>query len=262
MENNFFADVKIEGDNPFEALETETSTESQPENKQEEEEPVVVETPEEGAVETDEAPNTPEEEHIPFHKHPRWIERERELEELRAFRESVEPRLSEFDQVRTQLETQSRNNEEVPDWFVELYGDNDLAWAKYSARERQREEEIELRAIDRLERRQVEAQQESQKWVKFVDDGFRNLEDQGKRFNRNELANFMLENPITDANNNLDFEKSLNLFEKLNPREPSPTSTARKQLADSMTKSSTVENKKKDYLTPADLRGKSWNQIN
>jgi hypothetical protein len=251
MDNNeAFADVKIEGENPFEALEKDTPSESQPEKEPEVAEPVVVETPEEGV-------NTPEEQ-IPFHKHPRWIEREQELEELRAFRESVEPKLSEFEQFKARQEP---TNEEIPAWFSELYGDNEKAWKAYAEHEKDREEQLERRAIERIEQRQQEAQAESQKWEKFVENGFESLESKGRKFNRNELTNFMLENPITDGNNNLDFEKSLNLFEKLNPQQASPSSQARKQLADTMTKSSTVEPKRKDYLTPAELRKMSWNQL-
>ncbi len=255
--NEILADVKQEGDtDPFANLEKETPSDSPAENKPEEDKPV--ETPQEGEVKVDEPLNTPED-NIPFHKHPRWIETRKELEDLRAFKESVEPRLSEFEQVKESMEKKS-TNEEIPDWFVELYGENAAAWSKYSAREAAREEAIEQRAIERLERKQQEKQLEDQKWVKFVDEGFSSLESQGKKFNRNELANFMLENPITDGNNNLDFAKSYALFEKLNP--PKEVNTqAKKELADTMAKSSAAQPKSKDYMTPAELRGKSWNQL-
>lgn len=267
---NELADVEFEGTkDPFIDTETDTPSDSPAENEPEADKPVEVETPKEGEPTADEPVNTPED-NLPFHKHPRWIEREKELEELRAFKETIEPKLSEFDQVKSQMET--TKNEIIPEWFVELYGDNEKAWAKYSERETLRDQEIEQRAIERFEKQQEQkiaeaqaaqqAQEEAQaNDLKFVEDGFKSLESQGKQFNRNELAKFMLDNPITDNENNLDFAKSFNLFEKLQVPKDTTHTQARKQLADDMTKNP-VEKRQEGVMTSNDFRNKGgWRGI-
>lgn len=267
-----FADVSKEGDtDPFRDIsdriegskEKETPAESQPEK-----EPETVK-PEEGI-------NTPDEENLPFHKHPRWIERENELKELREFKEQAAPRLSEIEQ---HVKSQTIEKSDIPEWFQELYGDNQKAWEKYAEHSKQEREQMKRELVADQQRQQEEAKQEEQKWEKWVSEGVKNVGEKHKvdlisnndkdangnptNFLRNELIQTMLTYRPSDDNNNFDFEKGYQILVATKGIEkPDPArSQARKQLADTTTKSSKSEKNSKDYMTPSDLRGKSWNQL-
>lgn len=246
--DEIFADVEKEGTDPFEALETVTPSESQPENEPEEDEP----------VEGQDAPPAEEAATVPFHEHPRWKAREEELQSLREQAEENARIIAELAAAKPSSET------EVPEWFQELYGDNPIAYAKYSEVEQARKEEIKREIIESQEKERIQAIEEEQRWAKFVQDGFASLEGEGKTFDRNELGKFMLENPITDIEGNFDFARSLSLFERINPPATSDPahSNARKQLADQTTRSRASGDKPaRDYMTPADLRNKSWGSL-
>lgn len=254
------ADVKPEGDtDPFAALDTEKETpsdspaEKQPEDEESKDKPA---EGEEGKPD-----NTPDED-VPFHKHPRWIEREtelktlrerdeqtaRELEELKAFKEEVSGKLSPSDT-------------DIPDWFKELYGENGVAWKKYEAREREREIEIERNIIARQTEAQAKAQEEAKRWNKWVDDEITKLQEEGKQFERNELIKTMLDYRPTDEQGNFDFKKGYEIYEALKRKEDPAHSQARKQIADISTKSSKSDKESKGFLTTSDLRGKPWHSL-
>lgn len=245
------ADVKQEGENPFEDMEKETPSESPTEKEPE------MDKPEEGD-------NTPEEkeENIPFHKHPRWIERERELNRLKEQEEEnarVIAELSAFkEEAAKKLEP---TDTKIPDWFSELYGENDVAWKKYSEYEEAKELEIERRVISRQEQARKQAEEQNQYWNRWVDDEISKLEATGRNFDRNELIKTMLDYAPTDGNGNLDFEKGYKIYDTLKSKEDKTSSQAKKVLADTTTRSSTGERKSKDFMTADELRRKSWQDL-
>lgn len=243
-----FADIKQEGSDPFEDIEKAIQSESQPEKEAKEE--VKKEEPKKGE-------NTPEIENIPFHKHPRWIEKENELKELRKFKDEISPKLSE---IESRLKTDEKV--EIPDWFKELYGENETAYRKYLEHEDKRTQEIEQNLISRQEQTRVQAEVENQKWDKWVIDQISTLKSEGKEFDEAKLKKVMIDYSPTDASNNLDFQKGYKIYEALekNPIN-SEKSQARKQLGDITTQSPKGEAPKKDFLTAHDLRNRSWGSL-
>lgn len=255
--NDIFADVKVEGADPFAQFdkEAEIPSESQPENEPE------ADKPEEGD-------NTPNEDNIPFHKHPRWIERENELRTLREEKEQMARSLDELnsfkEEVSEKLSKTDAQDSDIPEWFSELYGENQVAWNKYQQHEQAKEAELEERFINRQIQEQQKAQEETNHWNKWVEDGINGLVAKGHKFDRNELIKTMLDYRPTDENNNLDFDAGYRILEatKANKDVPdSAKSTARKQLADTTTKSTGGEKKQKEFMTMGELRNKSWNQL-
>lgn len=240
-----FADVKVEGDtDPFKDIpETETPSESQPEKEPE------TAKPEEGE-------GTPEE-NVPFHKHPRWIERENELNELR---ERDEARAKEIEELKSLKTEPSSTN--IPDWFVKLYGENEPAYKAWQEQNKSEREQIKTEILAEQEQKRVQAETDIKKWNKWVEDEVKGLQDEGKQFDRNELIKVMLEYRPTDENNNFDFKKGYAIMEALKAKEVDPArSIARKEIADKATRSSSGDKPKKDYQTQNELRGKSWNQL-
>lgn len=234
MAEDIFADVLKEGSDAFADLEKETPPESQPDK-----EPAVEEKAEEN---------------VPFHKHPRWIEKENELKELRARDEATAKEIAELRQMRT-----TPSDSTIPEWFRELYGDNQVAWSKYAEREQQREQEIEQRLLEKQDQKQQAAVAEQQRWNKWVDDEITKLAAEGAVFDRNKLIKTMLDYRPTDENNNFDFKAGLKIYQALETQPDPAKSQARKELADKTTVTSVRgEAPKKDYMTAKDLRHRQW----
>lgn len=227
------ADIKQEGTDPFADLE-ETPSESLPEKE---------ETVEEKA----------EEDNIPFHRHPRWIERENELKELRERDEQTARELAELKASRVE-----EKDTAIPDWFVELYGENQVAYNKYQEHEQARTTEIEERILARQREEYQREAQESEKWTKWVDTEVARLEADGLKFDKNKLIKTMIDYSPTDEHNNLSFDKGYKIYEAMEGKPDTAKSDARKQLADTVTKATTKgEPAQKDYMTSNDLRGRS-----
>jgi hypothetical protein len=250
-----FADVKKEGSDPFEQFdkEKETPAESQPEKEQEKEESVA-----DDVLKDDPKEKINTEENSPFHI--RWQKRE---EKLKAeFEEKLEVYKKELEQTIEDKTKQEDSN--IPEWFTELYGDNQVAWSKYEQREKAREEEIEKRVLTAYETKQQEQVDQSKKWEKWVDDQVELLENEGKKFDRNELIKTVLDYRPTDEQGNFDLRKGYDIMEALKGKQDAVKTQAsleRKKIADTTSKAGGGDSPKKDYMTPSDLRNKSWNQI-
>ena len=112
------------------------------------------------------------------------------------------------------------------------------------------------------ETQRQEAQQEEQKWNKWVEDGIEGLKIIGLEFDRNALIKTMLDNQDkVTRDGQFDFNLGYKLYRELNPDNSQAVSQARKKLADTTTKSSSTEKGSKEYMTSNELRGKSWNSL-
>lgn len=244
--NKILADIPQEGANPFGGVEEETPSESLPEKKEEE------------VQETDDSKKEETDENVPFHKHPRWIERENELKELK---ERDDANAREIAELKAMTESRNTGNSTIPEWFSELYGDNETAWNKYNEHEQARTEEIETRIIARQKEEEQKALQETEQWNRWVDTEITSLKDEGNDFDRNKLIKVMLDYSPTDENNNLDFKKGFAIYQALESKPDNGKSKAHKELADKTTATTKGEPVTKDYMTPSDLRNRSWGSL-
>jgi len=233
-------------ENPFESLGEETTTDSQPEIKPEEEKP------KEGEDQPEEADSTPKQEDVPFHEHPRWKERETKFKEL-------EKELAELREAKKDDPQPLEPSSEVPSWFQKLYGDNIDAYREYEKVEKQREAQIEERVLTKYQEAQRKQQEETTRWNKWVDEEVGRLKDEGKEFERNEFLKLMLDYKPTDDTGNLDFNKGFTIYEALKSKD-TKGSDARKKIANDTIKTS-PETKKETVYTPEQLRKTSWGSI-
>lgn len=221
----------------------------------------LVETPPESPTGKEEE-KVLEEKPVPFHEHPRWIERENEL---KALREREELTLREIEELKAFKEEAVHKlqpqNTTIPDWFRELYGDNAVAWSKYQEHDQTQRQQIKQEILEEQWRAQQQAQQESTYWTNWVDKEISRLEGEGKAFDRHKLIKTMLEYRPTDENNNFDFKKGYEIYAALEGKTDPGHSQARKQFADTTTKTTPGEKKPQDYQTPATMRNKSWNNL-
>src|SRR3990167_3410001 len=247
--NEILADVKQEGADPFKEFdpteinkETETPAESSTPKKPEGKKP-------------DQGDNT-DEDKTPFSI--RWKSHAENLKsELEAkHQEELSKLRQEFDAKIPPKETN------IPDWFKELYGENEVAWQKYAEHSQQEREQMKKDILAEQETKREEAKKEETYWNGWVEEGIKSLQATGLEFDRNALIKTMLDNPkeVTNALGNFDFNLGYKLYREKNPISQVNTD-ARKKLADTTTKSSSTEKSSKDYKTSNDLRNMSWNQL-
>lgn len=246
--NEVLADVKVEGLDPFASLGEEIPSESPAEKGPVKAKPV-------------EGDNTQIEKEMPFHQNPRWIERENELKTLREKSEIYEKELADLKQFKEQS-SQKNSDTKIPEWFSTLYGDNAEAWEKYSEHSKNEREQMKREILEAQQQEVVKAQEQEKYWNNWVEGEMIKLETKGYKFDRNELAQVILKTKPTDNNGNLDFEAGYETYiARKGPAVNPQQSQARKQIADTVTKSSQGEPAKKDYKTSADLRNRKWGDI-
>lgn len=230
---------------------TETAQDSSTEQKTE-----TVVTP------SSEGENTQSEENLPFHKHPRW---QRMNEEKKALEATVNDLLAFKQQVESKSSDSSQQSS-VPEWFKNLYGDNPQVWSQYQSYEKDMRQQIKTEALNELKGEQEKQTQEVQKWNKWVDTQFDDLEDTGKTFDRNEFRKFILDYnaeykslPLNEKGD-IDIPKCYELMTRLNPPSaPDNKLIEKKKLASKMASGTTTESKQSDFISLEELRGKrNW----
>lgn len=215
--DGIFAEVKSEGqaldiDKVFERLETkgETPVESQS-------------TKTDGEM-TDKKEETPEEK-VPFHKHPRWIQQQKDLKETRD-------KLSAMEKERVPTV-------ELPKWWKDQYGETDESKERYqSVVQKDGELEWIKQQVKEDLKKETEAEQQSVKLgEEYVDTQLQEMTDEGLKFERNALLKFMVDfqeefgaGSLLDSEGNYDFRKSLTLMGKLSKEEEDTTTDTKKHL--------------------------------
>lgn len=213
-----FADAKSEGApleinasiDRFVAKEKKTSPESQPE-KNETDKP------------SQKGDNTSGEK-TPFHKHPRWIQTQRELKELR--------------EETARLKSQGTNQPAAPDWWKKQYGDTPESNARYQA---VIQKDGELDWIKQQIKEDLKAETQAEQTTirdgqEYVDTQLQDMSDEGLKFEKNKLLKFMVDyqnefdgKALLDDEGNYDFRKSLRLMNRMQPETEAPN--VAKQLA-------------------------------
>lgn len=147
-------------------------------------------------VEVKDGDETPDDPKKPWHTHPRWIAREnkmkaleKELEEQKAWRESVESRLApapaDDDAVL-----------EIPDWFAELYGSEDpekdqQVYKRYLSARKAEEDQIVERVTGRVAAEQTQQTEQEKADLEWVDSELsavrESMQDGDPAFEDNEL---------------------------------------------------------------------------
>lgn len=247
--SEIMADVKTEGDtDPFKSLE--------PEADKEKETPAESSPPKEPEVKEPIQGDNTDEDKTPFSI--RW---KSHAENLKAELEAKHQ--AELTQLRQEFDAKIPPKEtNIPEWFKELYGENEVAWQKYAEHSQAEREQMKKDILAEQETKIQEAQKQETYWNNWVEEGIKGLQNVGLEFDRNAVIKTMLDNPkeVTNALGNFDFNLGYKLWKEQNPALQMNTE-ARKKLADTTTKSSTAEKGQKDYMTSNDLRNKTWGQL-
>ena len=252
--NEFLANVENEGENLDQV--TETPAESLPESNQTESTPSS-----QGEPKKD---NTENEENLPFHKHPRWKQKQAEIESLRKTIDELAPLRDEVAHLKEEFKQSSPKEETpIPQWFLEMFGDNVQAWKVWEKKEaadeaRYKSEVLSLK--DQIKREfqeeQIQKQEESKKMNQWIDNEINQLESEGKKFNKNELLKVIDDYRPIDEKGNWDFHKAYELLEMKKQLEAkNNNSQARKQIAALSSSENSSEQSTRDYATNLDFSG-------
>lgn len=233
--------------------ETADETVTEPETKEEtpapsQEEPKAEETKPEDSAQKKE---------VPFHKHPRWIRKQQEAEELKTKLEALEQKL------QSQQQPNKEEKRSIPDAFVKLFGENEEAWNEY---QRLREmDKLDARAeVQRIleEEKAREAQEETARTqvIKWAEDRFLELADEtGIEFTdrnnavRNEVLSICEDYSMFDEQGRPNISKAYELYRRLNPPKTEVVEEKKRVAAKTNTKSNAGA-KESQVFTPSKLR--------
>lgn len=245
---DLLADIP-EADAPLDGQGAETPAESPSETKPTEPAP------------TPEGANTPSDEKVPFHEHPRWKQLQQERQEMAARIEELKQAVEQAAPRREEQPVQ------MPQWWARVYGteaDSREAYALY-----RQEHEAERRAIREEAKRETIAELESKSAAerraeadaqRHVEESIAALRADGLKFDENELQKVMEDYTPIDRDGNLDFRKGVEILNlKLAAgKKPSPSTAA---AAASAPDGDSSEPPRKDYQTTESIKKLSWDSI-
>lgn len=250
-ENTFLDELSKGQEDPFAELDKQEPAPAESSTEKEE----VKEEPAQGEEATKEPVVNTEDKDQAFHK--RWEAREAKLKaELEA---GFEAKLEALRQENEQKEVPQSSN--IPAWFSKLYGENSEAWEAYQEHPAALKEQIKQELREDNEREIAHARAEEQKYNQWIEDEILKLQAEGLEFDRNELIKTVLDYGPTDENNNYDFRKAYGILQ-LNKQVPQkPSNEAKKKIADMTSSGRSGERTAKDYVSSAEVRKTSWNDI-
>jgi len=159
--------------------------------------------------------------------------------ELKEKLEEMEAKISEIAESNSQR-TDEEEQSQIPEWFVELYGDNESAWQKYNQAESEKEERLIEKAQARIEEKKQQEENEASSGLNWVNSQLELVEETHGKLSdskRNQLMSIVEEYIPTDEDGNLDFIKGYKIMELLGTKKPD---TARKSLVDTDNSSRTI----------------------
>lgn len=245
-------------------------------------EPNETETPPSAQGETPVENNTEPEENLPFHKHPRWIARQREIETMREENENLRKSIDDLKPLKEEIEQLkgSKNSptefqsQSIPQWFVTLYGDNPEAWNLYQQNEMkhlaEQEQRLTQKVLSQIAEQEKRKQEEQEKYSKIFEQQFNEIGkehnidlsyQEGKNSVRNEFTDFITKNPIYDQNGIINLKLGWQFYKDSKQPVEAVDKTklnARKQIAAQTVADTKGESTKKDYVTPNDIRRAGW----
>jgi hypothetical protein len=263
MPEEIIADVpnegdKVEGTNAIDQALTniqdkgeKTPAESQSGNKQLGKEP------------SQEGKNTPDEQNIPFHKHPRWIKLNQTNKDLQAKLAEIDARLQE----REKAPATTAPQEQMPQWWINAYGntpESQQAYRTYQENtnaERQRIKDDILNEIQGAQKKEVLSQEEAEGFITGEIDA---MHEEGLDFETNELMKFIVDRdknhrPLLDSEGNYDLREYLEIKNSLQPKLPDNSMETKKRIAsDTLSSKTSPQESKVPVINTRTLRNGNW----
>lgn len=207
-----------------------------------------------------------DEEDVPFHKHPRWIAKQQEMDDLKK-------QIEDLEELTRKTETKDEDNKDstpIPQEFIDLFGNDKAIWDKWQKLSARQREDIKKEVTEELQNKEQSSAKAIEDGKKYVEESLTALEKSGQKFDRNDLIKFMIDfeaeyAPILNKEGNYDFAKGLELMQKVKSNGGEDTTKtqdieAKKKLG-SIEKKSGGEEDKPKVPTTRDIRNKSFNTL-
>ena len=238
--------------------EDDTPEGSKPEQKTEEDKPS------QKGDKDNESDNTSDEDKTPFHKHPRWIEKQQQLDSAMDEINSLKEELTSLRETTTEKANQQPTD--MPNWFKLQFGDTPEAqstWKEYDSYSKAQQQTFRDEIKAELKKEQQQQVDETKKWQKYNDNEIKKLRDAGEEFNENELRKVAAEYQPTDSDTGLiSFSKSLAILkaQKAAKPESKEKKTETKKKLGSVNDDGGESTPKKNFSSN-DIRNVSWSDI-
>lgn len=209
--------------------------------------------------------NTPDVNNRKQREESRWQKAQAELAELRKYKSDTQPRLETYQQTLDRLGTQKESVPQIPEWFPKSGNKqaDEQKYKEYLSYESGVKAQIKQELLEDQTKEALEKAAEEEKWSSWVNDSLDKLEDDGLKFDRNELQAVALKFLPSDEDGNIDFRRAYEIMTELKKTTPPVQNTqARKDIgALSTTTKQSSEQKKPQYETQRTLRNKSFDQL-
>lgn len=228
-----------------ELLQGKDTPSASPAVKEEDEKDTPSQEGEEGEATPD---NTPAEDNVPFHKNPRFQQIIQERNQARERAQLLEEELAK---------KSGNNPDNIPQWFATRVGDDPEAWAEYLETTQAEKVQLKKEILAEIKAEaETQANEEAERINELETYIEASLDELGltDKSERNELTKFMIERPIYNQNNQLDFKTAKELLD-VNKLANKEKSGLRKLLAGSTLASD--GQKTPGYATPETV-GRSW----
>ena len=202
--------------------------------------------------EAEEKPNEEEEEQVPFHKNPRF---KKLVDEKNNLKSTVDEMQAKIDKLSEEKGSQPEVEDEMPESWVEMYGDGDSAKKAWKLKQEERKADNQAileKAIATVRQEEADKSAREKESQDYVSAQLEELETSGAKFDKNELFKVLDDfRPMTE-DGMFDFKKGYEILKLQKTKDPAKIN-ARKKLADDSSKGS--DKSDKGYKTPADFAG-------
>lgn len=248
--------AKVNGEAVEEDQEETTTPDSPSDTEEEQEEPSQEgeESTEEVTTDNSEDDNTPSEDNVPFHKHPRWKQKQEEIELLK---EQVESLKTNSTKEEPKLDA---GDAPLPQWVVGLAGGDTpeaRAWYKqYQQHESSLRDDIKKQALSEIKQEQEQEKKEVDKWNSWVEEETERVLDGEKDVTKNELLKAANDFQPVDAQGNISFEKALQIVKMQKTSSKTDKVETKKKIASTTTPKQGSASSNTEVNTPHSLRNR------
>jgi hypothetical protein len=279
-EQNTMADTPMEGDiiipeveadntatdSPTETKDTEDTQSFEgddEENTQDEDEEGTDEDIDEDGVDTDDEDDDEEDpDNVPFHKNPRWKEREEEWTE--RFNEQEERHQKDIQKLREEFSKSDNKKKdelesnEIPEWF----GGTQNQWDKYRTWHKQQLEAVQNAAFEKINADKTAHQKAVDEATNFFKSEIKSIESDtslnpdGLKVDPNKLLKTVMDNDLIDSKGQWNYKAGWKMMQKssLTKKPVVPDNTKNKRIAGVITSKNKGETSPKNFKTTEDFQ--------
>jgi len=260
MPDNIAVPIQNEGENPFELDKENEDSSSSPEVTTDE--PVKETTVEDPAPEGIDNTQEDSDKDIPFHKHPRWKEREDDW--TGRFNEQETRHQDDLKSIREEFSKSHKGDAEdteIPDWFGSE--DKDM-WKSFDKYLNERVKDSEKRAMENIKNEkesETKATQEATDYMKSEISSIEkdeNLNPDELKVDQNKLLKIVFDNKLVDTDGKWNYKAAWKILKNEVPKADT-TNKDRKAIASALGSDSKAEKKAVPYKTNEDFEhDKLW----